>query len=132
MGWYEAIKDLVTVADRLRDADLKHRLADVQLEYAKLAEENVRLRQELLDLREHAQTRQEMHYQDNVYWRRSGQDKVEGPFCPKCLDGQDKPARMSERSGDSFWRCPVCNTAIRKPGAEPVRLSEPSYDPFPR
>ena len=112
------------------DADLKHRLADVQLEYAKLAEECVRLRQELLDLREHAQTRQEMHYQDNVYWRRSGQDKLEGPFCPKCFDGHNKPARMSDQTRDTFWRCSVCHTAIRKPGAEPVRLADTSYDPF--
>jgi hypothetical protein len=51
MGWYEAIKDVVTVADRLRDAELKHRLAAVQVECAKLAEDNARLRQDVLELR---------------------------------------------------------------------------------
>ena len=69
MGWYEAIKDAIIVADRLRDIELKQRLADVQVECAKLAEENAKLRQELLDLREQAKTRQEMYYQNNVYWR---------------------------------------------------------------
>jgi predicted ATP-grasp superfamily ATP-dependent carboligase len=58
MGWYEAIKDAIVVADRLRDIELKQRLADVQVECAKLAEENAKLRQELLDLREQAKTRQ--------------------------------------------------------------------------
>lgn len=116
MGWYEAFKDLLAVADRLRDAELKQRLADVQMEGARLAEENARLRQELIELREQLRTRQEMQYQDNVYWRQSGQGSREGPFCPKCLDGDGKPARMSDRADDDFWRCPVCSYIIMKPG----------------
>ena len=115
MGWYEAIKDAVTVADRLRDAELKHKLADVQVECAKLAEENARLRQDLTELRERTQTRDQMRHEHNVYWRESG-EKREGPYCPKCLDGAEKAARMSERPDDSYWRCPVCNHAAAKPG----------------
>lgn len=119
MGWYEAFKDVLAVADRLRDAELKQRLADVQVEGAKLAEENARLRQELIGLREQVRIRQEMQYQDNVYWRQSGQGKREGPFCPKCLDGERKAARMSDRADDHCWRCPVCRYAIMKPGRGP-------------
>jgi cell division septum initiation protein DivIVA len=51
MGWYEALKDAVTVADRLKDSELEHRLAAVRVECAKLAEENAKLRQDLLELR---------------------------------------------------------------------------------
>lgn len=119
MGWYEAFKDLLAVADRLRDAELKQKLADVQLEGAKLAEENARLRQELIELREQVRTRQEMQHQDNVYWRQSGQGRREGPFCPKCLDGEGKAARMSDRPDDHWWRCPVCGCIIKKPGPGP-------------
>jgi len=129
MGWYEAVKDALAVADRLRDAELKHRLADVQMECAKLAEENARLRQELIELREHAQTRQEMQYQDNVYWRQSGQGTREGPFCPKCLDGEGKAARMSDRADDHCWRCPVCRYAIMKPGRDPYPEVVSDFDP---
>jgi hypothetical protein len=118
MGWYEALKDVVTVADRLRDAELKHRLADVQVECAKLAEENARMRQELINLRAQVQTRQEMTFRDNVYWRTSkGED--EGPYCPKCLDGSNRAARMTNMADDAFWRCPVCTCAIQMPGADP-------------
>ena len=116
MGWYEALKDAIAAADRLRDAEMKQRLADVQVECAKLAEENARLRQELIDLRERERIREEMQYADNVYWRPSGKGKREGPFCPKCFDGENKTARMSEHLEDSYWRCPVCNYAILKPG----------------
>ena len=113
MGWYEAVKDLIKIADRIRDAELKQKLADVQMEGAKLAEENARLRQELIDLRQQVQTRQEMIFRDNVYWRHQSDDKIEGPFCPKCLDGEGKSSRMTDLA-DNYWRCPVCSFAIEK------------------
>ena len=115
MGWYEAFKDMVTVADRLRDAELKQRLAAVQVEDAKLAEETAALRQELTDLRGWAQARKEMQYRDNVYWRSTGEGQTEGPFCPKCLDGNHRATRMSDYSDLHTWMCPVCECAIQKP-----------------
>ena len=132
MGWYEALKDAVTVAEQLENAELKQKLADVQVECAKLAEENARLRQELIELREQAQTRQEMEYHDNVYWRQPTGGKREGPFCPKCLDGDRKKARMSDSHDNPFWNCPVCDYGIRKPGTGEWRSgrAETDYDPF--
>jgi hypothetical protein len=131
MGWCEAIKDAIGVADQLCNSDLRQKLADVQMEGAKLAEENARLRQELIDLREQLQTRQEMQFHDNVYWRGRA-DAEEGPFCPKCLDGDCKAARMEDRPDDLFWRCPVCRTNIQKPGRH-SRLTGASRTkkPFP-
>ncbi len=116
MGWYEAVKDLLTVAERLKDADLKNRLADVQVECAKLAEENARLRTELLDLREHVQTRQKMLFQKNVYWLQVNDGQLEGPYCPKCFGGSNKPVRMTEPPDWHTWVCPVCECSIEKPG----------------
>lgn len=131
MGWYEAFKDLLAVADRLRDAELKHKLADVQMEGARLAEENARLRQELIALQEQVRTRQEMQYRDNVYWRQAGQGEREGPFCPKCLDGDGKPARMSDRADDDCWRCPVCRYVVMKPGRSHRQIrAKTKFDPF--
>jgi hypothetical protein len=118
MGWYEALKDLLTVADRVRDAELKQSLATVQVECAKLAEENARLRQELVDLRERAEIRRTMTYAGNVYWREVDGHR-EGPFCPKCLDGDNKAARMAERADDRYWRCAVCAYSSEIPGQAP-------------
>jgi hypothetical protein len=44
IGWYEALKDVLTIVDKFRDAGLKQKLAIVQVEAAHLAEENARLR----------------------------------------------------------------------------------------
>jgi hypothetical protein len=110
------MKDAISVADRLRDAELKQKLATVQMECANLAEENARLRHDLLALREQTQVRQDMAYQDNVYWRRLAGKQPDGPFCPKCLDGSDKVARMTVEHEDHCWRCHVCGNAVIKPG----------------
>jgi DNA repair exonuclease SbcCD ATPase subunit len=116
MGWYEALKDAISAADKLRNAELNQKLANVQMECVKLAEDNANLRQELIELREKQKTRQDMEHRDNAYWRRLEGDKYEGPYCPKCLDGENKAARMSARDGDNYWRCPVCDLPILRPG----------------
>jgi len=116
MGWYEAIKDAATVADKLRDAEMKQKLADVQVECAKLAEDNAQLRQEVIELREKVQTRQKMEFRYDVYWSRLPEGEHEGPYCPKCLDGDGKASRMGNRQDDRFWRCRVCGTNIEKQG----------------
>lgn len=104
--------------------------SDVQVECAKLAEENAKLRQELLDLREQAKTRREMYYENNVYWRQTADGKPDGPFCPKCLDGNHKAARMSDYSDWHTWTCPVCECSIQKPGGRREIRVETDYDPF--
>ena len=126
MGWYEALKDVVTAAERLKDADLKQRAAAVQVECAALAEENARLREERNELREQLRLRAVMEYDENVYWMRDG-DKRVGPYCPKCWDGDSKTARMEERSDDHYRRCRVCPTIVAKPGRDPAYRT-PSWD----
>lgn len=131
MGWYEALKDAVTVADRLKDSELEHRLAAVRVECAKLAEENAKLRQDLLELRTQVKTRQEMRFQNNVYWRQDADNQLEGPYCPKCLDGSNRSARMTEPPNWHNWVCPVCQCAIAKPGGRslPDRATT-EFDPL--
>ena len=115
MGWYEAVTDAIGVADQLRNVELKQKMVDVQMECLKLAEDNASLRQELIALREQVKLRQVMQFKDNAYWRDIGEGKMEGPFCPKCLDGNNKPARMSDYSDFHSWMCPVCQCGINKP-----------------
>ncbi len=135
VGWYEALKDAIKAADQLKNAELKQKLADVQVECAKLAEDNALLRQDLIEIREKLQAREDMEYRNNVYWRRLSDGKFEGPYCPKCLDGERKVARMADRSDDNFWRCAVCDYLIEKSGsvhfARSIRANT-DFDPFPR
>lgn len=119
MGWYEALRDAVSVADQLGDTEMRKKLVAVEMECVKLAEDNAFLRQQLLDLREKEQLRENMEFRDNVYWQRLEDGKYEGPYCPKCRDGAQKNTRMQERSDDHYWRCKVCSCSVEKPGPNP-------------
>ncbi|MCI0650431.1 MAG: hypothetical protein L0Z55_00960 [Planctomycetes bacterium] len=122
------MKDALRVADSIKDADLKLKLAAVQMECAKLSEDNAQLRQELVDLRKQAEVRQEMDYANDVYWRVAGEGKRDGPFCPKCLDGKAMLARMSNQASDRYWRCHVCDHVIEKSGRGSPRNSPSRED----
>jgi hypothetical protein len=100
------------------------------MECSHLAEENARLRQELVALREWINVRTKMKHRDNAYWKETGPNQEEGPFCPKCLDGNDRPVRMAEESDDPWWRCPVCAYVIKRPGWHIPRNAEAEFDPF--
>jgi hypothetical protein len=100
-------------------------------------EENARLTHEVVGLRDRVATlerekeqRAQMVFDKNVYWREGGTNR-DGPYCPKCLDGNDKASRLADRSDDHWWRCPVCGLSIEKPGPAPFRGNVQSdYDPF--
>jgi hypothetical protein len=113
MGWYEAAKDAWKALDKLKGAEGHHAMAEVLMEGAKLAEENAELRAENLVLRSAAANREAMVFDANAYWiEREGQR--EGPYCPRCQDGDSKAVRMLE--GRGFWKCEVCKTVVRGPG----------------
>ena len=69
MGWYDAVKDALVVGERLRDVELNKKLADVQMECSKLAEDNSKLREEVVDLREQVKQRQVMQFKENTWFR---------------------------------------------------------------
>src|SRR5687768_16683043 len=99
MSWYTAVKDALTVAGRLKGAELENKVIKVQGECSKLSEENAKLKQEITELKKQLRVRGEMKYIQNVYWKSSEDgSKDEGPFCPKCFDGDGRTARLAERA----------------------------------
>src|SRR5437870_8782218 len=95
------IAKAVEVSDKLKDVELKELLVKARLEAVSLADENVRLRKENLELREASRDREEMYFEDNYWWRKRADGSREGPFCPRCWEGNQKPVRMLDR-GPSF------------------------------
>lgn len=130
MDWYEAIRSAINAASRLQSADLLQRLADVQLEGAKLAQDNARLRDEVAFLKQQARLDESMAFRDNGYWlQRSGRGE-EGPFCSKCWDGDGKAVRMLEPPNNDHWSCPVCRLMTDKPGRGLGRIATFVTPPF--
>jgi hypothetical protein len=106
---------------------------DAKTECIELVEENARVRHQLRQLQDQIAARNGMTFEYNVYWRSNGSIS-EGPFCPRCFDGESqRAARMSIVKDPGFWRCPVCGCFEHMPGSS--RLSgqaETDWDPNER
>jgi len=112
MDLLETIKDVLKIADQLRDVELKRKLTNVQIECVELAQENAMLREKMLQLEEIATNTRALVFHDNGYWAHRDGDLEEGPFCPKCWVGEGKAVPMTAQT---HWLCVVCNTDIIRP-----------------
>ena len=112
MSWYDAMKDAAQIFGKLKDAESKTALANLKMEGAQLTEDNAKLRLENQELREKLALREEMHWVDNLYWRRRPSQPDEGPYCPACLAGSSNAVRMrtaNVRYKGPMYECTVCS-----------------------
>ncbi len=108
-GW----KHRKTLA-RLGDAQEAIEEAEaVRAENSVLQEEIAGLEEENRQLRDQIKFRQMKFGADGMYW-----DGYDGPFCPKCADGDGKRARVAQNPANLFWVCNVC-------GESPVGSPKP-------
>jgi hypothetical protein len=83
---------------------------------ARLAREAVLLRERIASLESAVAVRQEMTFRNEAYWRVRSERPDDGPFCPKCYDGEGKTARMTDR-GHGFTCCVVCEHCYGRSGS---------------
>ena len=94
---------------------LQQTMLELLADNTKYVEENARLTREMATLRgriadlESAELiRATMVFKNDTYWRPLSDGSEEGPFCPKCFDGEGKVSRMTDRH-NGFTCCVVCN-----------------------
>lgn len=130
MGMIDTAKEVVDLARMLNDArlikataELQHECAGYLEQMAKMTRENVALRDENAALKQQLSQREEMVFEDEVYWRCKGDAPREGPFCPACYDGKGKQIRMQAHRGryiNDFYKCSVCECVARDPHGTPT------------
>ncbi len=136
------IKAIAGVAKAAGQIELYNQVINLQQTILELigdntraVQENSQLTRELGDVRDKVASlealllqRGEMVFQENVYWRVLSGSTRDGPFCPACLDGNGKAARLINRSDDHWWRCPVCESTVEKPGSDPAPVGKVLHD----
>ena len=70
-------------------------------------EENFELREAYSKLRQEANTRVSMHYEEPVYYFLASDGSRTGPFCQTCFDREGKSSRLQSLA-DGYWYCSVC------------------------
>lgn len=78
---------------------------------AELSRQVTELRQRISELEGAASAKESLVFRTDAYWRVKEGAEDEGPFCPKCYDGEGRVARMTDR-GNGFTCCVVCRHCI--------------------
>ncbi|XOQ44285.1 MAG: hypothetical protein ACFWTN_07585 [Clostridium sp.] len=114
MGWYDAVKDAISVAKKAGDIGLYEKLLDLQQAMRDMQQENNELREQLKSLQDSINLENEMEpdYDNKMFFRKHNNEKI-GPYCPVCWQ-RDKKLCLLQHGGyhDIDLVCPVCSYQI--------------------
>ena len=111
MGIIENFKDILNIADAVKNADLYKKVAETQSTVMQLMEENHALKAQIKELQEQQDIGARLHPQDNAYYLDDGK-QLDGPFCLRCWDVDKNLVRERHGATAGTHYCPEC--AIRR------------------
>jgi len=88
-------KDMVKLAQKAGNADLVHRLLDVQAQALDQQEEVYRLRREIEQFKQQLAEAGAVEFYHGLYWRRLDDGQIEGPFSQDRWDVEHKLVRVT-------------------------------------
>jgi hypothetical protein len=95
-------KDIVELMKKGATVEAQERIMELREAVLELQEENVALKQKNRELEEALKLKGELHLDGSVYWRNENNKQI-GPFCPACLDVDEKLVRLQNYG--SSWYC---------------------------
>ena len=130
-GTIGLLKEARDAAKRSDDHDLKDKLSEVYDSVLELKEVIGNLRDENADLLKRLQTRASVKWdgRTKLYFADNDPD----PFCPACLDLNEKPIRLQPVTDEGvLWRydCKVCKNMYSVSSRPRSRNTGPGHDPY--
>lgn len=121
MSWYDAFKDVLSIAQKADNLELYRQLLELQKELQEMQQENFELKKENAQLKEQLDKTTKMVYvRDKNYYIEKADDSTEdGPFCPRCWDKDRNQARLGKFRYD--LKCNVCGLVV---GDENIRRDQ--------
>jgi hypothetical protein len=103
--------------------DAQAQIQKLQEQYLELHAENLELKQELLEAKTKLREQVELEFEEPFFYA-IGEDTREGPFCPRCWQGQSKKCRVvaTPMSYGGSHQCQVCDAFYGE--GQPIVMSE--------
>lgn len=108
MGWYEAIKDGIAVAQQADNVPLVRELIDAQKQILDLIEENQRLRVQVKELQETSDISEKIVRHEDAYITLKD-DPQNLIYCSCCWDTK-RMLVQGQKTGVGTYTCPSCGT----------------------
>ena len=117
MSLYDAVKDMISIAQKMDNVDLTRQLFDIQQQAFELQEENYRLRIQIHKMEEEMRTEAEIERHSQPYLTLAG-DKNHIPYCATCWGTGKQRIQMAYKSVNTL-ACPSCGILISKEMPKP-------------
>jgi hypothetical protein len=95
-------------------SELQLAVADVKLELANERDRNVDLQDEIRELKTQLDLVNTVEFKNNFVYRKVD-DRLEGPYCPRCYAKSQKLIKLVEISQNGYG-CAVCQFILRRDG----------------
>jgi len=102
MSMIEVIKEAVTLARKYDNIELTQELLTAEEDYIELKRENLKLREEVNNLREQLKLKPKISWYGHLYWIEEDEltkGKSRTPICNNCYDKEGKVFRLSPKLG---------------------------------
>ena len=108
MGWYDAIKDGIAVAQQVDNIPLVEKLIEAQKQILDLVNENQKLREQIKEMQETTDIAGKIERHEDAYITLAD-DPDKHIYCSCCWDTK-KILVQGQKTGVGTYRCPSCGT----------------------
>ena len=108
MGWYDAIKDGIAVAQQVDNIPLVEKLIEAQKQILDLVNENQKLRDQIREMQETTDIAGKIERHEDAYITLAD-DPDKHIYCSCCWDTK-KMLVQGQKTGVGTYRCPSCGT----------------------
>ncbi len=109
------IEGLTSAAKILRESDKIEQyqlILDAQKELLENQKKIRELEEEVKKLKDISNFKKTSKFRNNCYWSEGEQGKIDGPFCSKCVETDDRILRLHIRQEDGYAKCPNCKNIV--------------------
>ena len=111
-------KDIMELIKKGSTIEAQEKIMELREAAIDLQEENQELRQRVNDLEEELREKNNLEYENGVYWLYTEDDAGDllnrhGPFCQRCRDVNSKLVRLQD-AGPFEWNCYECGKCYDK------------------
>lgn len=119
------VKDGMTVEAQEKIVELRKKIVEIESSILNMQEENRNLRRAL-------ETKDNLQFDNGVYWKGSERSEMAGPFCARCHDKDGKMCRMHKEQ--YAFRCLSCDLYVyhtEPPAPTTAETEYPMFGPRP-
>lgn len=110
-GMFSTIIELVKKGSQM---EAQAQIQKLQEQYLELHAVKLELKQELMELKEKYEQKEQMIFEEPFFYKGNGENK-EGPFCPRCWQKDNKICRVI-KTPDSYHGDEICQVCDQKFG----------------